>query len=70
LALIARAFDGLERHYTDTGRSELFRRLKPLVSSSPDATPWGGAGGRAGPDREDPPRGAPPPPRPLRRRAS
>ena len=37
LALIARVFDGLERHYADTGRSELFRLLKPLVSSGPDA---------------------------------
>jgi RNA polymerase sigma-70 factor (ECF subfamily) len=39
LALIARVFDGLERHYTETGRSELFWRLKPLVSSDPDAAP-------------------------------
>jgi RNA polymerase sigma-70 factor (ECF subfamily) len=39
LALIARAFDRLERHYADTGRAELFRRLKPLVSSDPDAGP-------------------------------
>jgi RNA polymerase sigma-70 factor (ECF subfamily) len=37
LALIDRAFDGLEEHFTETGRSELFRRLKPLVSSDPDA---------------------------------
>ena len=37
LSLIARVFDGLERHYTETGRSELFRRLKPLMSSDPDA---------------------------------
>jgi RNA polymerase sigma-70 factor (ECF subfamily) len=36
LALIARAFEKLERHYADTGRSELFRRLKPLVSSGRD----------------------------------
>jgi RNA polymerase sigma-70 factor (ECF subfamily) len=39
LALIARAFDRAERHYAGTGRSELFRRLKPLVSSDPDAGP-------------------------------
>ncbi len=39
LALIARVFDRLERHYADTGRSELFRRLKPLVSSGPDTVP-------------------------------
>jgi len=39
LALIARVFERLERHYTDTGRSELFRRLKPLVASDPDAAP-------------------------------
>jgi DNA-directed RNA polymerase specialized sigma24 family protein len=39
LALIARAFDELERHYAGTGRSELFRRLKPLVSPGPDAAP-------------------------------
>jgi hypothetical protein len=39
LALIARVFDALERHYADTGRSELFRRLKPLVSPGPDAAP-------------------------------
>jgi RNA polymerase sigma-70 factor (ECF subfamily) len=37
LALITRVFDKLERHYDKTGRSELFRRLKPLVSSDPDA---------------------------------
>ncbi len=36
LALIARVFEKLERHYADTGRSELFRRLKPLVSSGGD----------------------------------
>lgn len=39
LALIARVFDRLEQHYADTGRSEVFRRLKPLVSSDPDAAP-------------------------------
>jgi RNA polymerase sigma-70 factor (ECF subfamily) len=39
LALIARAFDRLERHYNDMGRSQLFRHLKPLVSSVPDAVP-------------------------------
>jgi RNA polymerase sigma-70 factor (ECF subfamily) len=33
LTLIARAFDLLQRHYADTGRAELFRRLKPLVSA-------------------------------------
>ena len=38
LALIARVFEGLERHYADTGRSELFRRLKPFVSSAPDTS--------------------------------
>jgi RNA polymerase sigma-70 factor (ECF subfamily) len=37
LALIARVFDRMERHYGETGRSELFSRLKPLVSSEPDA---------------------------------
>jgi DNA-directed RNA polymerase specialized sigma24 family protein len=39
MALIARVFEGLERHYADTGRSELFRRLKPFVSSGPGAAP-------------------------------
>src|SRR5262245_24667532 len=39
LALIARVFDRLERHYAETGRSEMFRRLKPLVASGPDAAP-------------------------------
>ena len=39
LALIARALDRVERHYAGTGRSELFRRLKPLVASDPDAAP-------------------------------
>jgi RNA polymerase sigma-70 factor (ECF subfamily) len=39
LALIARAFDGLERHYGEAGRSELFRRLKPLMSSDRGAAP-------------------------------
>ena len=39
LALIARAFDRVERHYAATGRSELFRRLKPLVASDPDDAP-------------------------------
>ena len=33
LALIDRVFGTLERHYAGTGRSQLFRRLKPLVSS-------------------------------------
>jgi RNA polymerase sigma-70 factor (ECF subfamily) len=37
LALIARVFDRLERHYGETGRLELFRRLKPLASSEPVA---------------------------------
>ena len=37
LALIARAFGALERGYGQSGRSDLFRRLKPLVSSDPDA---------------------------------
>jgi RNA polymerase sigma-70 factor (ECF subfamily) len=37
--LIARVFDRLEHHYAETGRSELFGRLKPLVSSAPDAAP-------------------------------
>lgn len=39
LALIDRVFDGLERHYADTARSELFRRLKPLVAPGSDAAP-------------------------------
>ena len=39
LALIARAFDRVERHYAGTGRSELFHRLNPLVASDPDAAP-------------------------------
>ena len=39
MALIARVFDALERHYAGTGRSELFRRLKPLVAPGPDAAP-------------------------------
>jgi RNA polymerase sigma-70 factor (ECF subfamily) len=39
LALIARAFDALERHYAETGRSELFHRLRPLVAPGPDAAP-------------------------------
>jgi RNA polymerase sigma-70 factor (ECF subfamily) len=29
----------LERHYAETGRSEMFRHLKPLVASGPDAAP-------------------------------
>jgi RNA polymerase sigma-70 factor (ECF subfamily) len=37
LALIARAFDGLRRHYDDTSRADLFRILKPLVTADPDA---------------------------------
>jgi RNA polymerase sigma-70 factor (ECF subfamily) len=37
LALIDRVFDGLERHYRETGRTELFERMKPLVSSDPGA---------------------------------
>jgi RNA polymerase sigma-70 factor (ECF subfamily) len=37
ISLIGRVFDGLERHYRETGRSQLFQRLKPLVSSDPDA---------------------------------
>jgi DNA-directed RNA polymerase specialized sigma24 family protein len=36
LALIARVFDRLERHYAETGRFQLFRSLKPLVSSHTD----------------------------------
>jgi DNA-directed RNA polymerase specialized sigma24 family protein len=39
LALIARAFDAMERHYAETGRSDLFRRLKPFVSSGPETAP-------------------------------
>jgi RNA polymerase sigma-70 factor (ECF subfamily) len=39
LALIARVFDRLERHYAETGRSRLFRCLKPLLSLERDATP-------------------------------
>jgi RNA polymerase sigma-70 factor (ECF subfamily) len=39
LALIARVFDRLERHYTETGRSELFRCLKPLLSSDHNDAP-------------------------------
>jgi RNA polymerase sigma-70 factor (ECF subfamily) len=39
VALIARVFERLERHYADTDRSRLFRHLKPLVSSDPDAVP-------------------------------
>jgi RNA polymerase sigma-70 factor (ECF subfamily) len=38
LSLIARVFDRLERHYGEKGRSDLFRRLKPLVSSDPNAS--------------------------------
>jgi RNA polymerase sigma-70 factor (ECF subfamily) len=37
-ALIARAFDGLRRHDDDTGRADLFRVLRPLVTADPDAT--------------------------------
>jgi RNA polymerase sigma-70 factor (ECF subfamily) len=37
LALISRVFDRLEGHYSQTGRTELFRHLKPLVSSDPAA---------------------------------
>jgi hypothetical protein len=37
LALIGRVLDKLERHYADTGRSELFRGLRPLVSLDPEA---------------------------------
>jgi RNA polymerase sigma-70 factor (ECF subfamily) len=39
LALIARVFDRLERHYAETGRSQLFRCLKPFMSSDRDAGP-------------------------------
>jgi hypothetical protein len=39
MALIARTFDRLDRHYAATGRIELFRRLKATVSAAPDATP-------------------------------
>jgi DNA-directed RNA polymerase specialized sigma24 family protein len=48
LALIARVFDGLERHYAATGRSELFRQLKPLVSSGPDVAPRAAVAARLG----------------------
>ena len=48
LALIARVFDGLERHYGDTGQPELFRRLKPLVSSRPDAATRAAVAGELG----------------------
>jgi RNA polymerase sigma factor (sigma-70 family) len=41
LALIARAFDRIERHYAETGRTDLFRRLKPIVSAAPDAASYG-----------------------------
>ncbi len=37
LALIDRVFDKLHQHYSASGRSELFRRLRPLVSSELDA---------------------------------
>jgi RNA polymerase sigma-70 factor (ECF subfamily) len=39
MALIDRVFDNLERHYARTGRSELFRPLKPLVAPGSDAAP-------------------------------
>jgi DNA-directed RNA polymerase specialized sigma24 family protein len=37
LALIARVFGRLDAHYTATGRSGLFRRLRPIVSADPEA---------------------------------
>ncbi len=40
LALIARVFDRLEQHYAATGRCELFRCLRPMVSSDPDAASY------------------------------
>jgi RNA polymerase sigma-70 factor (ECF subfamily) len=36
-AVIDRVFDSLEQHYSQTVRSQLFRQLKPLVSSHADA---------------------------------
>ncbi len=48
LALIARVFEGLERHYVATGRSELFRRVKPLVSSDIDAAARGAVAAELG----------------------
>src|SRR5262249_38083339 len=49
LALIARVFDRLDRHYAKTGRSQLFRRLKPLLSSDRDATPRAAVAAELGP---------------------
>jgi DNA-directed RNA polymerase specialized sigma24 family protein len=48
LALIARVFDRLERHYAETGRSQLFRSLKPLVSSHTDVAPRAAAAAEMG----------------------
>jgi RNA polymerase sigma-70 factor (ECF subfamily) len=39
LALIARALGRLETHYAETGRSALFRSLKPFLSSDRAAAP-------------------------------
>ena len=36
-ALIARAFDRLERHYSATGRADVFGHLRPLVAGEPGA---------------------------------
>ena len=62
MALIARVFGTLEQDYGKSGRSDLFHRLKPLVSSDPDAAPHRRRG-RSGPERRESPRGPAPHPR-------
>ena len=52
MALMARVFDALERHYAGTGRSELFRRLNPWCAR-PQRRPSGRRRGRAGADRRN-----------------
>jgi hypothetical protein len=48
MALIDRVFDSLDRHYSQTGRSQLFRQLKPLVSSHADAASRSAVAGEVG----------------------
>ena len=38
VSLIDRAMGRLERHYRAGGRGEIFRKLKPILTSEPDAT--------------------------------
>ena len=66
LALIGRVFDRLERHYTESGRGELFRRLKPVVAADPAAASYDLDRVRARYDCGEPACGGPWPARSLR----